>query len=1409
MSDSGDLSNDTTQALRIPTPPRFSDFKFSTIGQEPELLKRITSPVVPGEGEEFVEDPPESLGSEATAEVVNERRSRPSLFEDLASGDVTMKESGDSDRTMTIGQDNKATAETSGSHKTSQDPGVSPLHLSTVSQLALDSLHTLHMPSSSLNQAKMTYRRSQEPQSSSISRPNSMSQDCVEEPSMLPDDEPPTLATLRALHTKMTALLEDLSPVNNFEALALSRSLKVQCSTVLTTARNAHNLAKRASAAAKESMSLAQECLAAAESIQPRVCEVLEAINKVAPHAKNSGPASDWNSSLQTLKLLLDHIDQWASRKEAYDARQKEESALKSVTMQKPESGARSTSRVSPSPPVEPSGTSAEQESAERMRAQIREKVAERQRLAEEDLRRRREDEERLERDLQHARNEAEARATKLALLKAERQRAEEEEREKQEHEAWETEERELALETARQSSQAKLVQQRKKEGDRTSDSQKVTLLEHEKAPDGEHRQAGTEAARRRQNEGGAPRQQVNETKRRRRVEVEAETATGDAIEPTVPLHSQIEISKRQVAEIETGRRREAEAATVMRQATVEPEQPRQTEAAQRQGVEAEAGRRQAAVVAERARAADEECQQANVEVAQKRQVDSELVEHRQVDVPGQHTGTVRQQQAGAEVFRRKAAIEAAKPHHPGVSDQRNQRTMEFQKLDDVREPPSPLHVPTTTSIDGLVLQTPGNSKSPGTSLGVGPFPVSPISPSANNLYVIGNITSRKTLVDRYKQSMISPKEKKHQTSVEPVTCAQRGTSDPLTAYDIHGMDAEHLLPSPSILAGSVPQQTSPNMSSVSLKSDNWTESPDKELRPVELQPASDIGESLVDLSRATSTSPPPSDTSAFGNVILLRTKLVPTSPVAQKVIRGRNGLPNPLFIKAEPVAQKSDPENHEHDVSVQDICQAKLPTPTVADQIEDTTPPISMGSSPQISEPPNAAPPLSSTAAIPDVLRHSPSPVSTSRHTTVTPIAHARPQTPPACIAEFFSQFQQGTSETHVPVHPRVTKTAAAPTRSGPLSQSASITRTTSQASQSRVIQNPQFEDERRHLPKSSAATTSFRGPPPRRPSFRPKSVVHDPFDSRMGPDLMTPSAWDDSGYNHRQLPTGHRHDRYTPSPTPLLNPRQRSPVVSRDGYYPPSHRDREPPVHRGKSTRSRSWDISSRRPFPDPDRVHYDLRDQHAPPPMARKRSRDEDRVPGPPPRRPRRNDHGQFDFPVQRMPSGSTPLVPNTLASEPSASTVYNHPELASLPIGVDVSRPTEPNLGNVQARETPLMQRMGHLSTEQLREQHSPHRHGPLHPLNNDGPPHVDHTQDPYRPGLLGRITEPTDSRYPDHHMSGYHRPHHFSPNRRFVNHSRPPRGGRGRGRGRGAFQHRGHSQQALINRLQPPGEYPEN
>ena len=49
----------------------------------------------------------------------------------------------------------------------------------------------------------------------------------------------------------------------------------------------------------------------------PRVCEVLEAIHKGAPHAENSGPASNWNSLLQTLKLLLD----WASRKEAYNAR--------------------------------------------------------------------------------------------------------------------------------------------------------------------------------------------------------------------------------------------------------------------------------------------------------------------------------------------------------------------------------------------------------------------------------------------------------------------------------------------------------------------------------------------------------------------------------------------------------------------------------------------------------------------------------------------------------------------------------------------------------------------------------------------------------------------------------------------------------------------------------------------------------------------------------------------------------------------------------------------------------------------------------------------------------------------------------------------------------------------------------
>ena len=1453
MSDSRDLPNDTTKALRIPTPPRFSDFKFSTIGQQPNLLKRMTSPVVPGEGEEFVEDPPESLSSGATAEtVVNKFRSRPSLLEVLASDDVTMEEfAGDSDQTMTGRNDsnNKATAETSGPHKTSQNSRVLPPHLSTsVSQLVLNSLHTPHTPSHSSNQVKMTYHRSQEPQSPSISRPSSMAYDCIGEPFILPDDEPPTLATLRALHAKVTALLADLSPVDNVEALALSQSLKDQCSTVLTAARNAHNLAKRASAAAQESMNVAQECLAAAESIQPRVCEVLEAIHKVGPHAEDSGPTSDWNSSLQTLKVLLHHIDQWASRKEAYDVLQKEESVLDSVTMQKQEIGTRSTSRISPSPSIELSKTSAEQESAERKRVQIREKVAERQRLAEEDLRRRREDEERLERDLQEARDEANARAEKLALLKAERQRAEEEEREKQKYEAWETQERELALENARQSGRAKLVEQKKKETNRTSDSPKVAMLGHkgkQKAPDDEHGQADTESAKRRQSEGGAPRRQENEAKKRRQV-----AATGDAVDPKVLQQSQLETPKRRVLEIETGRRRAAEGTTAMRQAT---EQRPQSEIAQQREVETEAARRQAAVVAEQAKATDEKCQQANIGVAKKRQVGTEVAEHRQAegpDVPGQHAETVRQEQAEAGVCRRQVEIESAKPHQPDVNDQRNEGAMEFQKLDEAQEPHSPLRVPTTTPLSGSVLPTTRNS-SCGTSSTVDPTPIPPTSPIANN--VIGNLTSRKTLVDRYKQNLISPKEKKHQISVEPVTATQRRTPDPFTAHGLYGTNTG---PSPSIVVGSMQQHDSPNTSSVLSKPDDGihqlTESLDKDLRPVELQPVSDTGESLVNLSQATSTSPPPNDTSPLGNVILLRTRLVPTSPVAQKVIRGRNGLPNPLFIKAEPVAQKADPKSHEGGASLptaipsalraaassegvsltskpaavqnkENICQAK-PTPIVADQSsldvalpkvkpsEDVAPPVSKDVSTRMSKPSIAAPPLPSTvAAIPNVPRRSPSPVSTSRHTTVTPIARSGLQTPPACIAGFFPQFQQGTFETRVTAHPHVAKTAVAPTCSRPMSQSASITSNTSQASH-----------ERRHTPLPNGAQSSPRTPGQvlRQPSLRPRSDVHDPFDSRMGPDLMTPSAWDgaqDDEYNHRRLPTGHRHDHYTPSPTPLPKPRQRSPrptqVVSRNGYNPPGYRGRGPPAHRGKSTRSRSWDISSRRPFrsPDPDRVPYDLRDQHAPPPMGRKRSRDEDEVPGPPPRRPRRSDHRQNALPDQRMSSSSTPLVPTSLASEPSTSTVYSHPELASLATRVDVSRPTEvPNLGNVQARATPLMQRMDHHSiepTNHIREQYSPNRHSPLHPLNNDGPSYFDHTRDYYPPDLLNRISEPTYSQYPGHHMSGYHRHPHSNPNRRFANRSRPPRSG-SRGRG-GAFQHRGHPQQALINRLQAPSNYPGN
>ncbi|KAF9527280.1 hypothetical protein CPB83DRAFT_856288 [Crepidotus variabilis] len=470
-------------SANIPTPPSFSTFQFSTIGQQPKLLSRMSTVVSVQD-----EDQLDIYGDARAAETRTNgsfsmdasqisTRSRPSLLEALTSEDAPTNEL-------------DYTANTSIS-------GFNTLSVSTSSSKASNHPRPLSLPENLLDSSSGISTNNR---STSFSKVMEGAPDATTTPiqangqdnshhsmsrSLSPiifatNDAVPSLETLLSLCSNLSSSLANMIPVDLSHAVSQCLAAKEQCASVLDSARHAHSLSQQALQSAQASMEASRQCIANAEDIQGRVLQSLNAVQNVES-------VKTWNTSIDTLKKNLLLVEKWARDKANYEDRlRREAEAREAERIRQEEISRQQTSRSTSTPsrscatedPPTPlslrhfpspdasigdasmGSVDEETSAAQRELAALQEHALERKRLVEEKLRKQREEEKLLEEEDRQAKEVAAARKAELVRRKAEREMAEEEEKARQEDE----EKRRLELEARARAAEAqrKLARERK-----------------------------------------------------------------------------------------------------------------------------------------------------------------------------------------------------------------------------------------------------------------------------------------------------------------------------------------------------------------------------------------------------------------------------------------------------------------------------------------------------------------------------------------------------------------------------------------------------------------------------------------------------------------------------------------------------------------------------------------------------------------------------------------------------------------------------------------------------------------------------------------------------------------------------------------------------------------------------------
>jgi hypothetical protein len=490
------LSTSTIRNIPVaPHPgPRFADFQFRTIGQQPELLKRISAPnpdLQYDHDSDLLSPPPlpdQSIQTHPPPE--RDSAKRPSLRDRLSllespptrkdeNGDVTManplelRPAFDFRATQNVPPIATSTTQAprlSSSPQSLRTPFPQNLRKEPELQdmifkekaikkgVAPSASSESHFP---IITGSQTENRISPPFVQSSIQADGLSS------LLFSGESVPSLTALRTLQSRLSSSLSIFNPISTANALAAAQSAKDQCTEVLATAHRAHTLAQKASLSAQDSMVAAQECLTVAAAVQNRADLALSAVEKIRSGQEiGTKGECDYNASVKALKDDFHQLAEWLNQWDAYESKRQfeeceNEKRKKNLNVQLENDLNKFSAKKQPYDLIthgEPSTISIrenltvedEADAATRAWNQHREQSAERRRLADDELRKR-EAEAELERQKLQAQSEVDARHAELEKkLQAEKHKAEEEEKSRQEKETLELQRQQQEMEITR-----------------------------------------------------------------------------------------------------------------------------------------------------------------------------------------------------------------------------------------------------------------------------------------------------------------------------------------------------------------------------------------------------------------------------------------------------------------------------------------------------------------------------------------------------------------------------------------------------------------------------------------------------------------------------------------------------------------------------------------------------------------------------------------------------------------------------------------------------------------------------------------------------------------------------------------------------------------------------------------------
>lgn len=337
----------------IPPPPSFADFRFTTIGQEPKLLKRISAPEPDFQYNEDRASPTLSFRYPSQTPEVEPPRSRPSLLQALTDSNDH------ADTDMPDAADEMAIDSPSG--RQTETPQIEE---TKANQLPSTNLATPHGPrgwSDKLNGGIIkpvpTRPRSSTPLTTSvpsfqeISRVSSNATNPVSNVDATPSAPAPThipntnelapppgqplpshsgqgsqYTPLRALQARLMSSLSNLNVPDTSNALLLVQAANTHSANALSTAHRSHTLAQQALASAREAVSAAQECLSAAEEAKVHASDAVAAVEQVGAGGTR-GPNSEWEwkTIISGLQDDLHALGEWVGEREGEEAAKRRE----------------------------------------------------------------------------------------------------------------------------------------------------------------------------------------------------------------------------------------------------------------------------------------------------------------------------------------------------------------------------------------------------------------------------------------------------------------------------------------------------------------------------------------------------------------------------------------------------------------------------------------------------------------------------------------------------------------------------------------------------------------------------------------------------------------------------------------------------------------------------------------------------------------------------------------------------------------------------------------------------------------------------------------------------------------------------------------------------------------------------